>query len=133
VAKVRVYELAKEFGVESKVVMAKLEEMGEFVRSASSTIEAPVVRKLKESLNSGSAKPGRNGGGDQRPVPGGRDQVRRDQGGQRNDRGPSARVPNGAAPVGGGSAAAEVGAASAPTGPAVGGSVPGAGVPGAWP
>ena len=48
-AKVRVYELAKEFGVESKVVMTKLEEMGEFVRSASSTIEAPVVRKLKES------------------------------------------------------------------------------------
>ncbi|WP_242884931.1 translation initiation factor IF-2 N-terminal domain-containing protein, partial [Actinomadura litoris] len=43
-AKVRVYELAKEFGVESKVVMAKLQEMGEFVRSASSTIEAPVVR-----------------------------------------------------------------------------------------
>lgn len=84
-AKVRVYELAKEFGVESKVVMAKLEEMGEFVRSASSTIEAPVVRKLKESLNSGSAKPGRNGGGEQRPVPGGRDQGRRDQGGQRND------------------------------------------------
>ena len=35
VAKVRVYELAKEFGVESKVVMTKLEEMGEFVRSAS--------------------------------------------------------------------------------------------------
>ncbi|MCE0446115.1 translation initiation factor IF-2 N-terminal domain-containing protein [Streptomyces tricolor] len=33
-AKVRVYELAKEFGVESKVVMAKLQELGEFVRSA---------------------------------------------------------------------------------------------------
>src|ERR1700723_4577812 len=85
VAKVRVYELAKEFGVESKVVMAKLQEMGEFVRSASSTIEAPVVRKLKESLNSGSAKSGRNGGG---AAPGGRDQGRRDQGG-RNDRGPA--------------------------------------------
>src|SRR5580704_4561766 len=68
VAKVRVYELAKEFGVESKVVMTKLEEMGEFVRSASSTIEAPVVRKLKESLNSGSAKPGRGDGG---PAAGG--------------------------------------------------------------
>ena len=38
VAKVRVYELAKEFGVESKAVMAKLNEMGEFVRSASSKI-----------------------------------------------------------------------------------------------
>ncbi|HET9897036.1 MAG TPA: translation initiation factor IF-2 [Streptosporangiaceae bacterium] len=49
-AKVRVYELAKEFGVESKAVMAKLGEMGEFVRSASSTIEAPVVRRLKEAF-----------------------------------------------------------------------------------
>ena len=49
-AKVRVYELAKEFGVESKAVMAKLQEMGEFVRSASSTIEAPVVRRLKEAF-----------------------------------------------------------------------------------
>lgn len=63
-AKVRVYELAKEFGVESKVVMAKLQELGEFVRSASSTIEAPVVRKLTDALNQGggngkaAAKPG---------------------------------------------------------------------------
>ena len=30
-AKVRVYELAKELGVESKVVMTKLQELGEFV------------------------------------------------------------------------------------------------------
>ncbi|MFD8383401.1 translation initiation factor IF-2 N-terminal domain-containing protein [Streptomyces sp. NPDC059679] len=29
----RVYELAKELGVESKVVMAKLQELGEFVRA----------------------------------------------------------------------------------------------------
>ena len=49
-AKVRVYELAKEFGVESKVVLAKLGDLGEFVRSASSTVEAPVVRKLKEAF-----------------------------------------------------------------------------------
>ncbi|WP_440099495.1 translation initiation factor IF-2 [Streptosporangium sp. H16] len=61
-AKVRVYELAKEFGVESKVVMAKLQEMGEFVRSASSTIEAPVVRRLTEALggpSKGSSDRGR--------------------------------------------------------------------------
>ena len=51
-AKVRVYELAKEFGVESKAVMDQLKEMGEFVRSASSTIEAPVVRRLKEAFAS---------------------------------------------------------------------------------
>src|SRR5471030_3244151 len=48
VAKVRVYELAKELGIESKVVMTKLTETGEFVRSASSTVEPPVVRKLRE-------------------------------------------------------------------------------------
>ncbi|MBM3688453.1 MAG: translation initiation factor IF-2 [Actinobacteria bacterium] len=49
-SKVRVYELAKELGVESKVVLAKLAELGEFVRSASSTVEAPVVRKLKDAM-----------------------------------------------------------------------------------
>ena len=49
-SKVRVYELAKELGVESKVVVAKLQELGEFVRSASSTIEAPVVRKLRDAF-----------------------------------------------------------------------------------
>jgi translation initiation factor IF-2 len=50
VAKVRVYELAKELGVESKVIMAKLNDLGEFVRSASSTVEPPVVRKLREAF-----------------------------------------------------------------------------------
>ncbi|MEY3434288.1 MAG: hypothetical protein RL057_668 [Actinomycetota bacterium] len=47
-AKVRVYELAKDLGMESKDVLAKLQEMGEFVRSASSTVEPPVVRKFLE-------------------------------------------------------------------------------------
>ena len=45
-SKVRVHELAKQLGMESKEVLAKLQEMGEFVRSTSSTVEAPVVRKL---------------------------------------------------------------------------------------
>ncbi|MBO3084409.1 translation initiation factor IF-2 [Cellulomonas fengjieae] len=48
-AKVRVYELAKELGVDSKTIMTKLNEFGEFVRSASSTIEPPVVRKLRDT------------------------------------------------------------------------------------
>ncbi|MBO0916272.1 translation initiation factor IF-2 N-terminal domain-containing protein, partial [Streptomyces laculatispora] len=65
-AKVRVYELAKEFGVESKVVMAKLQELGEFVRSASSTIEAPVVRKLTDALQG----PGGNAAGKSAAKPG---------------------------------------------------------------
>ena len=60
-AKVRVYELAKEFGVESKAVMAKLQEMGEFVRSASSTIEAPVVRRLTEAFAGQAGKSNGNG------------------------------------------------------------------------
>jgi len=50
VAKVRVYELAKELGVESKTLLSHLKEQGEFVRSASSTIEPPVVRKVRESF-----------------------------------------------------------------------------------
>ena len=49
-SKVRVYELAKEFGVESKVILAKLADLGEFVRSASSTVEPPVIRKLREAM-----------------------------------------------------------------------------------
>ena len=61
-AKVRVYELAKEMGVESKVVMAKLQDMGEFVRSASSTIEAPVVRRLQQELNKQNDDKKKSGG-----------------------------------------------------------------------
>ena len=49
-AKVRVYELAKELGVESKILLNHLKESGEFVRSASSTIEPPVVRKIRETF-----------------------------------------------------------------------------------
>ncbi|MGH3424758.1 MAG: translation initiation factor IF-2 N-terminal domain-containing protein, partial [Nocardioidaceae bacterium] len=49
-AKVRVHELAKEFGVPSKVVLSTLSDMGEYVRSASSTVEAPVERRLKEQF-----------------------------------------------------------------------------------
>jgi translation initiation factor IF-2 len=49
VSKVRVHELAKQLGMESKEVLAKLQEMGEFVRSASSTVEPPVARKLIEA------------------------------------------------------------------------------------
>jgi translation initiation factor IF-2 len=53
--KARVHELAKELGVESKVVMAKLKELGEFVKSASSTVETPVARRLREALTANAA------------------------------------------------------------------------------
>ncbi len=49
-SKVRVYELAKALGIESKDIIAKLEEVGEYVKSASSTVEAPVVRRLHEKF-----------------------------------------------------------------------------------
>src|SRR5947208_17088234 len=55
--KCRVHELAKELGLESKVVLAKLKEMGEFVKSASSTVEPPVARKLKEMFPVGGTAP----------------------------------------------------------------------------
>ena len=48
--KPRVYELAAEFNVDSKVVMDQLKQMGEFVRSASSVVEHPVAQKLKEQF-----------------------------------------------------------------------------------
>ena len=63
-AKVRVHELAKELGVESKELLAHLKAQGEFVKSASSTIEAPVVRKIKEN----PPKPTK-AGGDAADVP----------------------------------------------------------------
>ena len=98
-AKVRVYELAKEFGVESKAVMAKLQEMGEFVRSASSTIEAPVVRRLKEAFSAqaprqGQAKkaPGRPGEETPAATPAGAD----GQNGGRKAAGGPAAVADGA-------------------------------------
>ncbi|ROP32577.1 translation initiation factor IF-2 [Couchioplanes caeruleus] len=56
--KARVHELAKELGVDSKTVLAKLKEMGEFVKSASSTVEAPVARRLRGALDAqGGAAP----------------------------------------------------------------------------
>ncbi|WP_110238788.1 translation initiation factor IF-2 [Nocardioides gilvus] len=50
-AKTRVHELAKEFGVESKFVLEKLKEMGEFVKSASSTVEPPVEMRFKKQFS----------------------------------------------------------------------------------
>jgi translation initiation factor IF-2 len=55
--KARVHELAKELGVESKTVLAKLKEMGEFVKSASSTVEAPVARRLRGAFVASSGSP----------------------------------------------------------------------------
>jgi translation initiation factor IF-2 len=50
VAKVRVSALAKELGTDSKTLIAHLNSIGEYVKTASSTIEAPVVRKATETF-----------------------------------------------------------------------------------
>jgi translation initiation factor IF-2 len=59
--KARVHELAKELGVTSKEVLARLNEQGEFVKSASSTVEAPVARRLREALGGGKPAAGAKG------------------------------------------------------------------------
>ena len=46
----RVYELAKELGLESKALVSWLKDNGEFVRSASSTVEMPVERKVRAAF-----------------------------------------------------------------------------------
>ncbi|WP_375485370.1 translation initiation factor IF-2 N-terminal domain-containing protein, partial [uncultured Jatrophihabitans sp.] len=48
--KTRVSALAKELGITSKDALAKLTEIGEYVKSASSTVEAPVARRLREAF-----------------------------------------------------------------------------------
>ncbi|MCU1443327.1 MAG: Translation initiation factor [Cryobacterium sp.] len=49
-AKPRVHEIASELGVVSKVALAKLKEMGEFVKGPSSSVEPPVARRLRAAL-----------------------------------------------------------------------------------
>jgi len=48
--KARVHEIAAELGIDSKRTLEKLKEIGEFVKGPSSTIEPPVVRKLKAAF-----------------------------------------------------------------------------------
>lgn len=47
--KVRVYELANQLGLTSKQLLATLKAQGEFVKSASSTVEAPVARRMRKA------------------------------------------------------------------------------------
>ncbi|WP_132120384.1 translation initiation factor IF-2 [Actinocrispum wychmicini] len=69
--KARVHELAKELGVTSKEVLTKLADLGEYVKSASSTVEAPVARRLRDSYpKQGDARGGKPGGARPGPRPG---------------------------------------------------------------
>ena len=104
--KARVHELAKELGVTSKQVLERLKEQGEFVKSASSTVEAPVARRLRESF------PAKNGGKESAKPSGGPK--------------PGARTPAAAAKSGASNGAAGNGTASpARPGPKPGGPRPG--------
>ncbi|HEY6931845.1 MAG TPA: translation initiation factor IF-2 [Marmoricola sp.] len=47
-AKVRVHELAKKYGVPSKDVLSMLSDLGEFVKAPSSTVEPPVVKRFED-------------------------------------------------------------------------------------
>ena len=46
--KKRIHELAKELGLESKVLIARLEKIGISVKSASSSLEEDVVERAKK-------------------------------------------------------------------------------------
>jgi len=50
VALPRVYDVAKELGIDTKVALAKLEELGEYVKSGSSTIAPPIAKKLRAAF-----------------------------------------------------------------------------------
>ncbi|WP_197321176.1 translation initiation factor IF-2 [Saccharomonospora sp. NB11] len=67
--KARVHELAKELGVTSKEVLAKLKEQGEFVKSASSTVEAPVARRLRDAFSNKDGKQAEKPSGGRGPAP----------------------------------------------------------------
>jgi translation initiation factor IF-2 len=56
-AKPRVHEVAAELGIDSKVALDKLKEMGEYVKGPSSSIEPPVARRLKAALEAAGVKP----------------------------------------------------------------------------
>jgi len=50
VALPRVYDIAKELGIDTKDALAKLADLGEFVKSGSSTIAPPVAKKLRDAF-----------------------------------------------------------------------------------
>jgi len=68
-AKPRVHELAKELGTTSKELLARLGDMGEFVKSASSTVEAPVARRLRQEYDAAQGAPAASAGKTESPTP----------------------------------------------------------------
>ncbi|NLE97216.1 MAG: translation initiation factor IF-2 [Propionibacterium sp.] len=56
-AKPRVHEIAKEFGMPSRDLLTWLNDQGEYVRGASSSLEAPVVRRIREHFDAKDKAP----------------------------------------------------------------------------
>lgn len=67
--RMRVHELAKELGITSKELRDFLESSGEFVKSASSMVEAPIVRQVSEHFASQSAPAPKGGSEEQATKP----------------------------------------------------------------
>ncbi|MFJ6027443.1 translation initiation factor IF-2 [Pseudarthrobacter sp. NPDC092424] len=114
-AKVRVHELAKELGITSKDAVTKLQELGEFVRSASSTIEAPVVRKLRNAFPDAAAKSAAPAAAPKAPAPAGESRPSAPAPGPAA---PKAPAPKAEAPAPAAPQAPAAPAASAPAAPA---------------
>lgn len=55
--KVRVHELARELGWTSRQLLAELSRRGEFVKSAASQLEAPVIRAIRQEFGTGGDGP----------------------------------------------------------------------------
>jgi len=56
VANPRVHEIAAELGIESKLVLDKLKEIGEYVKGPSAAVAPPVARRVKAALEAAGVK-----------------------------------------------------------------------------
>jgi len=68
VANPRVHEVASELGIDSKLALAKLKELGEFVKGPASSIAPPVVRKLKAALEADGVQPAAKPAAEKKPA-----------------------------------------------------------------
>ncbi|WP_347096131.1 translation initiation factor IF-2 [Streptococcus salivarius] len=68
-SKKRLYEIAKEVGVESKVVVAKAQELGLSVKSHSSSVEEADANRITSSLKGGAVKAERKPAAKVAPAP----------------------------------------------------------------
>lgn len=58
--RLRVHHIAKEIGVSSQEVLEVLEEIGEYVKSSQSLVEAPIIRRVHERFGVTYASPVRS-------------------------------------------------------------------------